>query len=75
MSNPLPSTTPLKVIKALQRAGFEIDHQTGSHILMRNVVNKKIVIVPNHNKDIKKGTLKSILTQAGLSTEELIAFL
>ena len=75
MSNPLPITTPIKVIKALQRAGFEIDHQTGSHILMRNVVNKKIVIVPNHNKDIKKGTLKSILAQAGLSTEELIALL
>jgi len=31
-----------------------------------------IVTVPFHRKDLKRGTLKSILDQAGLSTDEFI---
>jgi hypothetical protein len=34
-----------------------------------------IVTVPFHRRDLKRGTLKSILDQAGLSTDEFIALL
>ena len=71
----LPVCTPTDVIRALNRAGFILDHSTGSHRFFRHPTRAGIVTVPFHRKDLKRGTLKSILEQAGLSTEELIQLL
>ena len=66
----LPVVSGFKVVKALGKLGFEIDHQTGSHfILMENKVPFRRVTVPNH-KVIVPGTLLSILRQAGILREE-----
>lgn len=63
---------PSKVIKALERAGFVVDHITGSHyILLKNNLR---TVVPYH-KTVKIGTLKSILNQAGLTVEEFTELL
>ena len=58
---------PKKVIKALEKAGFVIDHVTGSHYIL--VKGNLITSVP-YRKTIKTGTLKAILNQIGLSVEE-----
>ena len=58
------------VIKGLRRIGYYIDHQTGSHIFMHNPEIKRSLIVPNH-KELKLGTLKSILKKADLTIEKL----
>ncbi len=71
----LPAGKPVDVIRALQRAGFVLDHSTGSHQFFRHPDRAGIVTVPFHRKDLKRGTLKSILEQAGLSTEEFIQLL
>jgi len=69
----LPVVKPNQVIKALQRAGFIIVRQTGSHIrLIHQTESHRRVSIPFHNKDLKRGTLKSILRQANLSIEEFI---
>jgi predicted RNA binding protein YcfA (HicA-like mRNA interferase family) len=58
---------PTKVIKALEKGGFVVDHVTGSHyILLKDNLR---AVVPYH-KTVKTGTLKSILNQAGLTVEE-----
>ncbi|MCL5237906.1 MAG: type II toxin-antitoxin system HicA family toxin [Nitrospirae bacterium] len=62
----LPALTPDEVIKILLQNGFELDHQTGSHRVYYNLSTKKRVVVPYHKRDIPKGTLLSILKQAGL---------
>lgn len=61
-----------QVIRALQRLGFEIVSQKGSHIKLRKTTNGNTFspIVPNH-KEIAMGTLQSILRQAGITKEEL----
>ena len=59
-----------EVIKALHRLGFVIDHQRGSHIFLHNLERNISVIVPNH-KELRKGTLHSILKKAGISFQEL----
>jgi len=56
----------------LGRAGFILDHSTGSHRFFRHASRHGIVTVPFHRKDLKRGTLKSIIDQAGLSTDEFI---
>jgi len=76
MSPKLPVITPRKLIQALQRSGFVILRQRGSHIYPHHPnAPAKIVTVPYHNKDLKKGTLRSILQQAGLSVEEQLELL
>jgi predicted RNA binding protein YcfA (HicA-like mRNA interferase family) len=59
-----------QVVKALRRIGFVVDHQRGSHIFLHNLDANLSVIVPLH-KELKKGTLNSILKKAGLSLDDL----
>ena len=71
----LPVCTSTEVIRALNRAGFYLDHGTGSHRYFRHPDRTGIVTVPFHRRDLKRGTLKSILEQAGLTTDEFIRLL
>jgi predicted RNA binding protein YcfA (HicA-like mRNA interferase family) len=76
MSPSLPPLKPKEVLKALQRAGFYIHHQTGSHIVLKHPSQTtKRVVLPYHNKDLKRGTLQSVLKQAGLSVDEFLNYL
>jgi len=63
------------VIKALSKAGFYAHHQRGSHIaLRRDGPPPNRVVVPAH-RELKKGMLRAIITQAGLTIEEFIKLL
>ena len=58
-----------KVIKALSKLRYVLDHQTGSHIILRNKdPPHRRLTIPNH-KEIAKGTLRAIIKQAGLTRE------
>lgn len=66
----LPVVSGKALCKALTRLGYAIDHQTGSHIILRNRhAPYRRLTVPNH-KEIAKGTLGSILRESGLTVEE-----
>lgn len=71
MSN-IPQVSGKQVIKALEKIGFTVSRQKGSHIRLVRVQAeiKQLVTVPNH-KVIRKGTLLSgILKPINLSLEE-----
>ena len=55
-------------IKALERAGFTQVSQRGSHVKLRRQ-DGRIAIVPLH-RELARGTLRSILKQAGISADE-----
>lgn len=57
---------PKELLKILKDNGWEVKNQKGSHIQLVHSLKGGKVTVPNHNKDLKVGTLKSILKQAGL---------
>ena len=59
-----------EVVKALHRIGFVIDHQRGSHIFLHNLEKNISIVVPNH-REIKKGTLNSILKKANICIKDL----
>lgn len=68
----MPSITPKNLLKFLKKKGFYIHHQVGSHIVLKHDEDiTKRVTLPMHNKDIKQGTLSSILKQAGIDKKEL----
>jgi len=65
----MKSFKPRQIIKVLEKKGFKFVRQKGSHRLYRKGSDR--VTVPYHNKDIKPGTLMSILKHAGILKEEL----
>jgi predicted RNA binding protein YcfA (HicA-like mRNA interferase family) len=66
----LPVVSGREVVKALSKIGYEVDHQTGSHIILRlSSPPYRRLTVPNH-KELAKGTLRGIIEDAGLTVEE-----
>lgn len=57
---------PREMIRLLQKNGFVIISQNGSHVKLKNSQTGVTVIVPYHNKALKKGLEQKILKQAGL---------
>ncbi len=60
-----------ELVKALQRAGFYVKRQKGSHIVLRRDNPFAQVVVPDH-KSMDTGTLATILDGADLSVEDFI---
>ena len=58
-----------EVLAKLQRAGFVIKRQSGSHIILRHTDGRQ-TYVAMHTGDIPTGTFRSILKQAGLTEDE-----
>jgi predicted RNA binding protein YcfA (HicA-like mRNA interferase family) len=68
----LPSVSGARVVRALIRAGFIVDRIVGSHhVLQHPLDSRRTVTVPCHsNRDLKRGTLRAIIRQAGFTVEE-----
>lgn len=68
----LPVVSGREAIRALERLGFVVVRQRGSHLVMRR--GSSGCVVPDHS-ELKTGTLAGILKQAGISADEFIAAL
>lgn len=76
MNQRLPALTAREAIRALERAGFVVSRQAGSHCrLIHTTDPTRKITVPVHSGDLKRGTLRAIIAQAGLTVEEFIALL
>ena len=73
MTNGLPLVSGQETVKALGRLGFERVSQRGSHVKLRNSEGRT-AIVPLHS-ELARGTLKSILRQAGIDPDDFGAAL
>ncbi len=56
----LPVISGTECVKALERIGFVIDRQRGSHIILVREEPKTTVSVPEHNS-LDRGTLRAIV--------------
>lgn len=70
----LPVVSGAQCVKALEKAGFAVYRQRGSHLTLVRDDPKTQTTVPNH-KELDRGTLRAIIRQAGLSVDEFIALL
>lgn len=75
----LPRIKGSEVIRTLEQLGFYQVRQRGSHVILKKQIidengqpSEIGCVVPLHKKAIAIGTLKSILSQAGVSDEEFI---
>ena len=71
----LPGVKPREVVRFLERHGFVLDHTSGSHFIYYTPATRKRAVVPKHNRDMAKGTLMSLLREAGFTRDDLIEFL
>ncbi|MBI3529718.1 MAG: type II toxin-antitoxin system HicA family toxin [Betaproteobacteria bacterium] len=65
----LPRVSGAQAIRALERLGFAVVRQSGSHVILRN--GPAGCVVPNH-KELKVGTLAGVLRQAGVSAGDFL---
>jgi predicted RNA binding protein YcfA (HicA-like mRNA interferase family) len=67
----LPLVLGAKAVKALQRLGFFVDRQRGSHVVLKKITTdgERGCVIPMH-REVAPGTLRSALKLAGVSPEE-----
>ena len=70
----LPVISGQECVRVLEKVGFFIKIQRGSHIILRRDNPFGQITVPNH-KTLDRGTLRSIIRSADLSVEQFIKLL
>ena len=70
----LPQISGRECVATLQRVGYYIKRQQGSHIILRRDDPFAQLVVPDH-KTIDRGTLRAIIRQSGLSVDQFIDLL
>jgi predicted RNA binding protein YcfA (HicA-like mRNA interferase family) len=72
MTRRQPVVSGAELIRALERYGWTVVRQRGSHVRLKKPGRRNALVVPLH-REIRKGTLAGILRDAGLTADELRA--
>jgi len=70
----LPVISGKDAIKAFSRYGFTVARQTGSHVIMVKQSMEVTLSIPLHDP-MKRGTLRRLITDAGLTVEDFVKLL
>jgi len=70
----LPVISGAECVRALEKVGFAVYRQRGSHIVMVRQTPHAQTTIPNH-KELDRGTLRAIIRQTGLTVDEFVALL
>jgi len=68
---PLPTLRGRELVAVLERLGWSIARQQGSHIIMTKPGNIATLAIPAH-KEVAKGTLRTLIRAAGLTVQEFL---
>ena len=63
-----PVVSGAEAVKAFQRAGWRVDRQRGSHVVLLKPGHVASLSVPQH-PELAPGTLRALIRAAGLSVE------
>lgn len=75
MSEKLPRVNASEIIKVLEKCGFVMTRQSGSHKIYKNPEGNRATVPFHSGKILHPKVLKSILNEADLSIEELKKYL
>jgi predicted RNA binding protein YcfA (HicA-like mRNA interferase family) len=67
----LPRLTARQIIAALEKVGFSLARQSGSHMIYKNAAGKRVTVPFHASRILHPKVLKSILRDADLSIENL----
>lgn len=71
----LPRVTAAEVIRVLEKVGFTLARQSGSHKIFRNIAGRRVTVPFHAGKVLHPKLLKSVLNDADLSEESFIEML
>jgi predicted RNA binding protein YcfA (HicA-like mRNA interferase family) len=72
----LPAVRARDAARITQSLGFLLDRQRGSHAVFYRASDRRRVVIPMHaGRDLKPGTLRGIIGDLGITTEEFIKLL
>ncbi len=71
MKEKLPRLTTSEIIKVLEKIGFCLTRQSGSHRIYKNKEGKRVTVSYHSGKILHPKVLKSILEDTGLTVEKL----
>ena len=66
----LPAVPGARVVKALERAGFEVARINGSHHIMSHPDGRTVSVPVHLGRDMPKGTLRNVLAIVGLTGDD-----
>ncbi len=70
----LPVISGEEAVKAFERAGWHVDRQRGSHVVMLKQGSMTSLSIPQH-RELAPGTLKALVRAAGMTVEEFLKLL
>ena len=68
----IPAMSGREVIRTFENLGWRIDRRRGSHVVMLKPGQVGSLIIPSH-KEVRKGTLRALIEDAGLTVDEFKA--
>jgi predicted RNA binding protein YcfA (HicA-like mRNA interferase family) len=71
---PVPLLRPNAVVRAFERAGWQIARQRGSHIIMTKPGHLATLSIPEHS-EVARGTLRSLIARSGMAVEDFLLLL
>lgn len=71
----LPTLTSLKIIKTLQKIGFQIKRQRGSHIYLDHPDGRATVVPMHKGEDVGRGLLRKILKDIKMEPQDFARIL
>jgi predicted RNA binding protein YcfA (HicA-like mRNA interferase family) len=70
----LPVVSGKEAVRAFNKVGWQISRQEGSHLVLSQAGNPVVLAVPDH-REVRRGTLRSLIRQSGLTVEEFKSLL
>lgn len=67
----LPRLTAREIVAVLEKVGFSLARQSGSHMIYKNSAGKRATVPFHSAKILHPKVLRSILRDAGLSVDDL----
>ena len=71
----LPRLTARQIIAVLEKIGFSLSRQSGSHMIYKNAAGKRVTVPFHASKILHPKVLKSVLRDSELSVEKLLELL
>lgn len=70
----LPVVSGAQAVKAFERAGWRVDRQRGSHVVMLKPGHIASLSIPQH-RELAPGTLRALIRAAGMDPDAFAALL
>ena len=71
MSEKLPRVTAKDIIRVIEKQGFYLSRQSGSHMIYKNINDKRVTIPFHRSVILHPKIIKTILKDIEMTTDQL----